>query len=70
MASGSAGFYLYLDAFMYFFTKLEITNFTSSILYFGYMWLISFGFFLLTGNIGFQACFWFNKQIFGAVKID
>lgn len=70
LASGSAGFYLYLYSFMYFFTKLEITNFTSSILYFGYMWLISFGFFLLTGNIGFQACFWFNKQIFGAVKID
>ena len=70
LTSGSAGFYLYLYSFMYFFSKLEITNLTSSILYFGYMWLISFGFFLLTGAIGFQASFWFIRQIFGAVKID
>lgn len=70
LTSGAAGLYLYVYSFMYFFTKLEITNVTSSILYFGYMWLISFAFFLLTGSIGFQACFWFNCQIFGAVKID
>ena len=34
----------------YFYTKLEITKFVSTLLYFGWMGLISFGFFIVTGN--------------------
>jgi len=47
-----------------------LADFVSGALYFGYMGIISALFALLTGTIGFEACFWFNKKIFGAIKID
>ena len=54
----------------YFVSKLEITGFVSSAIYFGYMFIIALGFFLLTGAIGFFACFWFVRKIYGAIKVD
>ena len=43
---------------------------TGTVLYFGYMFIISSSFFLLTGTIGFLACFWFVRVIYGAIKVD
>jgi transmembrane 9 superfamily protein 2/4 len=40
------------------------------VLYFTYMAMVSYGFFCLTGTIGFVACHWFVRQIYGALKID
>jgi len=40
------------------------------ILYFVYMTTIAYGFFILTGTIGFYACYWFIRQIYAAIKID
>lgn len=40
------------------------------VLYFTYMAMVSYGFFCLTGTIGFVACYWFVRQIYGALKID
>jgi hypothetical protein len=54
----------------YFFTKLQITKLVSGKLYFGYMLLASFAFCVLTGAIGFCACFWFTRLIYSSVKID
>ena len=36
----------------------------------GYMTIVSYGFFCLTGTIGFYACYMFVRQIYGSVKID
>eukprot|EP01018_Ginkgo_biloba_P021539 Gb_26109 [translate_table: standard] len=58
LTSGSSALYLFLYAIFYYFTKLEITKLVSGILYFGYMMIISYAFFVLTGTIGFYACFW------------
>ncbi|KAJ0090657.1 hypothetical protein Patl1_14618 [Pistacia atlantica] len=52
---GSSAFYLFLYAAFYFFAKLDITKPISGILYFGYMLIVSYAFFLLTGTIGFYA---------------
>ncbi|KAH7284311.1 hypothetical protein KP509_34G048200 [Ceratopteris richardii] len=68
--SGFSAFYLFLYAAFYFFTKLEITKVVSGILYFSYMIIISYGFFVLTGTIGFYACFWFVRTIYASVKFD
>lgn len=68
--SGSSAFYLFLYAAFYFFTKLEITKVVSGMLYFGYMIIISYAFFVLTGTIGFYACFWFVRTIYASVKFD
>jgi len=70
LTSGSSALYLFLYAGFYFFTKLQITKLVSGILYFGYMLLASYAFFVLTGTIGFCACFWFTRLIYSSVKID
>ncbi|EEC85043.1 hypothetical protein OsI_32361 [Oryza sativa Indica Group] len=70
LTSGSSALYLFLYAAFYFFTKLQITKLVSGILYFGYMLLASLAFFVLTGTIGFCACFWFTRLIYSSVKID
>lgn len=70
LTSGSSGIYLFIYSIMYFFTKLNITKGVSGILYFGYMLIASYCFFVLTGTIGFVACFWFTRVIYSSVKID
>lgn len=70
LTSGSSALYLFLYAAFYFFTKLEITKPVSGMLYFGYMLIGSYAFFVLTGTIGFYACFWFTRLIYSSVKID
>ncbi|PIN18516.1 Endosomal membrane protein, EMP70 [Handroanthus impetiginosus] len=70
LTSGSSALYLFLYAAFYFFTKLNITKPVSGILYFGYMLIGSYAFFVLTGTIGFYACFWFTRLIYSSVKID
>ncbi|XP_043706043.1 transmembrane 9 superfamily member 7-like [Telopea speciosissima] len=70
LTAGSSALYLFLYSVFYFFTKLEITKLVSGIFYFGYMLLVSYAFFVLTGTIGFYACFWFVRMIYSSVKID
>ncbi|KAI3912162.1 hypothetical protein MKW92_026487 [Papaver armeniacum] len=70
LTSGSSAVYLFLYSVFYFFTKLEITKLVSAFLYFGYMLIVSYAFFVLTGTIGFYACFWFVRKIYSSVKID
>merc|ERR1712217_620457 len=55
-AAGSSALYLLAYSVLYFYTKLDIEgHFVSSLLYFGYMLLVSTAFFLVTGTIGFYA---------------
>jgi len=70
LTAGSSAFYMFAYSIFYFYTKLEITKFVSTLLFFGYMWIISFTFFILTGTIGFVACFMFVYHIYGAIKVD
>ncbi|XAR53440.1 hypothetical protein NMG60_11021992 [Bertholletia excelsa] len=70
LTAGSSAIYLFLYSTFYFFTKLEITKLVSGILYFGYMFIVSYAFFVLTGTIGFYACLWFVWKIYSSVKID
>lgn len=68
--SGFTGIYVFLYSVHYFFTKLSFTGATSTFLYFGYTSIIVLLFTLLTGTIGFLACFYFVYKIYGAVKVD
>lgn len=40
------------------------------LLYLGYMLMASYAFAVLTGCIGFFACFFFVRIIYGAVKVE
>lgn len=53
ISSGSTAVYVFLYGILYYQTKIDIRGFIPSLVYFGYMGLLSFGFFLLTGAVGY-----------------
>lgn len=70
IVSGGSAVYVFAYAVFYFITKLEITEFTPTLLFFGYTLLMVFTFWLVTGTIGFYAAYFFIRRIYGAIKID
>lgn len=67
--AGSTAIWVFLYSFVYF-KQLEANSFATYVLYFGYMGLASLGLFLMTGFIGVASALWFNKTIFGSLKVD
>ena len=70
MCSGSAAFYMFGYAVLYFHHALDVEHWVSIALYFGYMGVFCIAFFFLTGSVGFLACFAFLRKIYGAIKVD
>jgi len=70
MTSGFTAFYFFIYAAHYYSSKLTLDKFASVILYFGYTSIMTLFVFLFTGSIGFFACYWFVRKIYGAVKVD
>lgn len=70
LTSAFTSIYLFLYCVHYFVTKLTISGTASTLLYFGYTLIMVFLFFLLTGTVGFFACFWFTRKIYSVVKVD
>jgi len=68
--SGSSGLYVFVYSIMYFWTRLHINRLDSTILYFGYMGIISILFMLLTGAMGTLSAFCFVRAIYGSIKVD
>lgn len=68
--SGGSAFYVFAYSIFYFMTKLEISEFIPTLLYFGYTLLMVFTFWLLTGTIGFYAAYFFIRKIYGAIKVE
>lgn len=68
--SGGSAFYVFLYSIFYFYTKLEITSFVPTLLYFGYITILVMSFWLLTGTIGFYAAYMFIRKIYAQIKID
>lgn len=68
--SASSAIYVFVYSIVYFYTRLQIHKFVSCIIYFSYMFIISYGFFLLTGAIGFFSTLMFVRAIYGSIKID
>jgi len=70
LTSGSTALYVFGYSFIWF-QKLEPSSmFITYLLYFGYMFMVSFVLFLVTGTVGFASCLWFTKKIFGSIKVD
>lgn len=69
-AGGSSGVYLFLYSILYYVTRLNMSKFTSGLLYFGYMFITSISFSVMTGTIGYFACYWFVRKIYSSVKVD
>jgi len=69
-SSGTSAVYVFLYSILYFSSRLQIEKLVSTMLYFGYMGIMSIMFFLLTGSIGMVASFFFVRAIYGSIKID
>jgi len=70
LTSGCSGLYLFMYSIVYMMTKMVMTRGVSVMLYVGYMLIASYAFFLLTGTVGFFACFTFVRIIYAAVKVE
>ncbi|XP_052782967.1 transmembrane 9 superfamily member 2-like [Mya arenaria] len=70
LTSGFTAVYFFIYCIHYYVSKLELVGAASTLLYIGYMTIVVFLFFMLTGTIGFFACFWFVTKIYSVVKVD
>lgn len=70
ITAGAIAIYIFLNAIVYWVSKLSLGGFTSNVLYLGYSALIGFLFFVLTGTIGFFSSWVFVKKIYGSIKVD
>jgi len=68
--TGSIGLYIFCYSIFYYYTELEMIRFSSIILYFGYMFAVSFTFFVFCGTIGFLSSYWFIRTIYASIRID
>ena len=66
----SAGGYLFLYALWFLSSRLDLVGILPVVVYLTYMGMISFCFGLFCGSVGVLASFWFNRTIYGAVKVD
>jgi transmembrane 9 superfamily member 2/4 len=66
---GSTAIYVFLYSFVYF-KQLEANSVATYVLYFGYMAVACLGLFCMMGFVGLSTSLWFNKTIFGSIKID
>jgi len=69
LTSGASALYMFLYA-IYYYTKLDLEESVSIMLYFGYTLIMSLGFFVLTGAIGYASTFLFVSKIYAQIKVD
>lgn len=68
--SGCSALYVLLYCVLYYIFRLEMNNFVSLLLYFGWTAVMCILFFILTGTVGFLSSLWFVRKIYSAIKID
>jgi transmembrane 9 superfamily protein 2/4 len=69
VAAGGA-FWAFVYCLWYYFARLQVQGFVSSLLYFGYSLMACSVFGLLTGTVGFLASFVFLRRIYASIKVD
>lgn len=67
---GGSAFWVFLYSLWYYFFKLHISGFVSSMLFFAYSFMACCVYGLLTGTIGFLSAYAFVRRIYSAIKID
>ncbi|KAL7493347.1 hypothetical protein ACHAWT_003632 [Skeletonema menzelii] len=68
--AGMTGLFIYAYSFFYYFHRSGMSGMLQSSFYFGYMSIVSFGFFLMLGSCGFHFSLLFVKHIYSRVKCD
>ncbi|KAI2635008.1 endomembrane protein 70 [Xylaria nigripes] len=67
---GGSALWVFLYSIWYYFYKLHITGFVSSLLFFVYTFMACCIYGLLTGTIGFLSAYTFIRRLYAAIKAD
>ncbi|OAX85325.1 hypothetical protein ACJ72_00290 [Emergomyces africanus] len=67
---GSSAFWVFMYCIWYYFAKLHVRGFVSSLLFFSYSFLGCTVYGLLTGTVGFLTAYAFIRRIYSSVKVD
>ena len=70
LCGGSTGVFIYGYCFYYYYARSDMSGFMQTSFFFGYMWTICYGFFLMLGNVGFRASKLFVMHIYKAIKCE
>ena len=70
ITSGSVSFYVFGYCIIWFHTLDPSKLLFTYMLYFGYMFLLCFTVFVVTGSVGALTTLWFVKKMFGSIKVD
>jgi len=65
-----AGFYLILYSVWFLISRLKLVGILPVVVYLTYMSMISLCFGMFCGAVGFLMSLWFNRTIYGALKVD
>ncbi|CAM9602511.1 unnamed protein product [Pylaiella littoralis] len=68
--SGSCAGWMFIYSAGYYFTVLHMTGWMAASLFFGYTFVMTACFFLLTGTVGYFSCQWFINVIYSSIKVD
>jgi transmembrane 9 superfamily protein 2/4 len=66
----TAGIYLFIYSLWFLISRLDLVGILPVIVYLTYMTMISVCFSLFCGSVGVLCSFYFNKTIYGALKVD
>ncbi|KAI1744395.1 endomembrane protein 70 [Xylaria scruposa] len=67
---GGSAVWVFIYSIWYYFFKLHITGFISSMLFFVYSFMACCVYGLLTGTVGFLAVYVFIRKLYAAIKVD
>ncbi|KAF3767847.1 hypothetical protein M406DRAFT_106769 [Cryphonectria parasitica EP155] len=70
LVGGASSLWIFMYCIWYYFAKLHITGFVSSMLFFTYSFIACLVYGLLTGTVGFLSAYAFVRRIYGAIKAD
>jgi len=70
LAPATSGVYMYVLVSMYFLTSLPASTAITNIMIVIWLFMLALISSLVTGAVGFQACLWFVRKIYAAVKAD
>ncbi|TFK75400.1 endosomal P24A protein [Pluteus cervinus] len=70
LTGGGSAIWLIAYGLFYWASRLSLDSFSSVVLYLGYLFLLAFLDFLVTGTIGFLASYWAVRKLYSAIRVD
>lgn len=70
LTGGGSALWLLAYGLFYWASRMSLDSLSSILLYLGYLFLLAFMDFLVTGTIGFLASYWAVRRLYSSIRID